>query len=263
MGVIFLNYLKSTLAQVTALVLIVASSGCSGAHFSNSIPSLPQQVCPLSSGIHAMNCPPPGGSDPDVVNVSSMWNSSTNHGTAQTNDANGALMSNVDSTLYTNSTQFNLQSSTINASNVSTITQAQLQYGINYLPNGTLFIDPNTQVSTANVTGQDGTSYRIIGTPTSTGFTVEVDASNGMRWVRNIDAPPSATTASYHKMNGCSIAGRAANYFGGVSGVALGVAVGAALVGAEPVSAIMGAVSGISGGMAGIALLYIWAARCL
>ncbi|MGZ3529419.1 MAG: hypothetical protein ACXVAO_17240, partial [Vulcanimicrobiaceae bacterium] len=52
--------------------------------------------------------------------------------------------------------------------NVQTLRPDQIQIGVtNYLPNGTLYVDPNTHVATAHVTGADGTTYVVTESPDS------------------------------------------------------------------------------------------------
>jgi hypothetical protein len=145
------------------------------------------------------------------------------------------------------------------------------QYGNNALPNGTLNVSAGGVV-TANVLGKDGDHYTITGVINSAGgYTITFDnTTTGVTDVEDIN-PPSGAAAprvapaarlhpDLHGLGGgpCGITADATEYFGGVAGLAAGVAFGSALVGAEPVAAVAGGVAAISEAIAGFSSLWHW-----
>ncbi|MGZ3553996.1 MAG: hypothetical protein ACXWNK_18385, partial [Vulcanimicrobiaceae bacterium] len=195
-----------------------------------------------------------GGGAQYRASVTGSWDATNSNGQDQTvNQSNGAVVANVNG-LYGSQASYQVAANNTTY-NVQTLRPDQIQIGVtNYLPNGTLYVDPNTHVATAHVTGADGTTYVVTGSPDSAGgFDIEIDASNGKVWTENVLAPSSTASiarhadSARHTMDACGLAIDAERYFGGVSSVAGGVAVVAAMLGAEPVAAVASGVMGMTG----------------
>ncbi len=191
--------------------------------------------------------------------VSANWNSATNSGTATTSNSTGQSLATVNGSYAASSASY---SATVGSQTltVQTLRPDQIQIGVvNQLSDGTLYVDPTTNIVTANVTGTNGVSYTVTATPNSSsatgGFILQVTGSDGTSLSQTVSAPSSSAPDEKRRDNGCAVAGDAERYFGGVAGIAGGVAVISVALGAEPVAAIAAGVSGMTGMIAGVAML--------
>lgn len=128
---------------------------------------------------------------------------------------------------------------------ITALDAAAIRYGDNTLPQGgTLYVDPNTNVMTAQVTSPSGMHYTVIATPNSDNtYTVSVPGTDGSQWQQKMAMPSGAvlqTSSAKRAMFNCQVAKDVGGYFGAVSMIAGGVA----LLGGGPIAA---GVSGVTG----------------
>lgn len=247
--------------RLLALAVTVALAACSSGNFAGTSSSrLTPQTIPICGPIYSCTGGGGGGGQIPRVAFSSTF--------TQINPTSGAVNVIVNGSPTMNLTgQYNTNSATYSApifgnqpTTFTTLRPDQVQFGNNALPNGNMYVDPTTYNVTANVVGVDGTKYQITATPNSSGgYLLTIAASNGESWSQNV-VPPSGGTQSHNRLRVMKTitSGDVENYFGGVGGVATGIAAVAAVTGAEPVAVVAGGVAGICEAVAGTAMLWDW-----